>query len=232
MKSIVARFLVAALFGVVFTVGMQAQVPEIINYQGRVVVDGTPFTGTGQFKFALVDAGTDVSQPATATATVTSGFVTGINVDSPGVGYVNPPGVTIEDTTGTGATATAVISGGMVTEINVTSAGSGYSASPVVTIVAPPAAVDHVTYWSNDDTSVDGSEPSSAVSVAVNDGLFSIGLGDTSLANMNVLPAAALDNEGVHLRIWFNDGVNGFAQLKARTWLPKCALVSTKMPLT
>jgi len=35
-----------------------AQVPGIINYQGRVVVNGTNFTGTGQFKFALVDGGT------------------------------------------------------------------------------------------------------------------------------------------------------------------------------
>ena len=34
---------------------LYAQVPGILNYQGRVVVNGTNFTGTGQFKFALVD---------------------------------------------------------------------------------------------------------------------------------------------------------------------------------
>ncbi len=33
-----------------------AQVPQLINYQGRVVANGTNFDGTGQFKFALVDA--------------------------------------------------------------------------------------------------------------------------------------------------------------------------------
>lgn len=33
-----------------------AQVPTMINYQGRVVVDGTNFTGNGQFKFAFVDS--------------------------------------------------------------------------------------------------------------------------------------------------------------------------------
>ena len=33
-----------------------AQVPQLINYQGRVAVSGTGFTGTGQFKFALVNA--------------------------------------------------------------------------------------------------------------------------------------------------------------------------------
>jgi hypothetical protein len=32
-----------------------AQVPGILNYQGRVVVNGTNFDGTGQFKFALVN---------------------------------------------------------------------------------------------------------------------------------------------------------------------------------
>ncbi len=32
-----------------------AQVPGVINYQGRVVVNGTNFTGTGQFQFALVN---------------------------------------------------------------------------------------------------------------------------------------------------------------------------------
>lgn len=34
----------------------QARVPQIINYQGRVVVDTTNFNGTGQFEFALVNA--------------------------------------------------------------------------------------------------------------------------------------------------------------------------------
>ena len=33
-----------------------AQVPSILNYQGRVTVGGTNFNGTGQFKFALVNS--------------------------------------------------------------------------------------------------------------------------------------------------------------------------------
>lgn len=32
-----------------------AQVPQIINYQGKINVGATPFTGSGQFKFALVN---------------------------------------------------------------------------------------------------------------------------------------------------------------------------------
>lgn len=35
---------------------LKAQVPQLISYQGRVAVGTTNFDGTGQFKFALVDA--------------------------------------------------------------------------------------------------------------------------------------------------------------------------------
>src|SRR5437879_5721220 len=35
---------------------LHGQVPQLINYQGRVVVGATNFNGTGQFKFALVNA--------------------------------------------------------------------------------------------------------------------------------------------------------------------------------
>ncbi|MBP6506106.1 MAG: hypothetical protein KA257_00955, partial [Opitutaceae bacterium] len=34
-----------------------AQVPQLLNYQGRVVVGSSNFNGTGQFKFSLVDGG-------------------------------------------------------------------------------------------------------------------------------------------------------------------------------
>lgn len=36
------------------------QVPEVIHYQGRVLVDGVGFDGTGEFKFGLVEGETDV----------------------------------------------------------------------------------------------------------------------------------------------------------------------------
>jgi len=35
---------------------LHAQVPQLINYQGRVAVGPVNFSGTGQFKFALVNA--------------------------------------------------------------------------------------------------------------------------------------------------------------------------------
>src|SRR2546427_13230439 len=40
---------------------LHAQVPQLINYQGRVVVGATNFNGTGQFKFALVNTNGSVT---------------------------------------------------------------------------------------------------------------------------------------------------------------------------
>jgi len=34
---------------------LHAQVPQLIDFQGRVAVDGVNFNGTGEFKFALVN---------------------------------------------------------------------------------------------------------------------------------------------------------------------------------
>ena len=42
---------------------------QIINYQGRVAVGGVNFDGTGQFKFALVNGGTNTAVSAQATST-------------------------------------------------------------------------------------------------------------------------------------------------------------------
>jgi hypothetical protein len=105
---------------------LPAQVPQIMNYQGRVVVGTTNFDGSGQFKFALVNA-----------------------------------------------------------------AGT-------------------TTYWSNDGTSSAGSQPTHAVSLTVTKGLYSVLLGDTTIANMSsAIPATVFTNSDVRLRVWFNDGTNG-----------------------
>ena len=190
-----------------------AQVPGTISYQGRVQVGGTSFTGTGQFKFALVDGGSNTVRQATATASVTGGFLTAINVVNGGAGYTTPPAVTITDTTGSGAVATGQVSGGRVTSITVQNAGTGYSASPVVGIAPPPPNLAFRTFWSNDGTSAAGSEPSGAVPVTVAQGLFTVLMGDTNLPNMLLIPASVFTNGGVHLRLWFNDGAQGFTQL-------------------
>ena len=108
-----------------FTLVLHAQVPSQINYQGRVVVGTTNFDGSGQFKFALVDA-----------------------------------------------------------------AGT-------------------TTYWSNDGTSVNGSQPTNAVTLTVTKGLYSVLLGDNSITNMTALPGSVFNNADVRLRVWFNNGVVG-----------------------
>lgn len=107
-----------------------AQVPSILNYQGRVTVGGTNLTtNAAQFKFALVNGdGTEV-------------------------------------------------------------------------------------YWRNDGSTIAG-EPSSAVSVAVAQGLYSTLLGDATLPNMAALPSAVFTNPDVNLRVWFSAGdTNAFVQL-------------------
>lgn len=108
---------------------LAAQVPGLLNYQGRIAVGSTNFDGNGQFKFALVN--------------------------------------------GTGS----------------------------------------ISYWSNDGTSTAGSQPAAAVTLPVVKGLYSVQLGDTTLANMTTLPATVFANADVRLRVWFNDGTTGFQLL-------------------
>ena len=53
-----------------------SQVPQLVNLQGRIVVDGTNFDGNGLFKFALVRAG--------GTATYWSNDGSSVNGSEPG----------------------------------------------------------------------------------------------------------------------------------------------------
>ena len=70
------------------------------------------------------------------------------------------------------------------------------------------------TYWSNDGTSVDGSEPQASVTVAVNGGLYAVLLGNTAQQGMGAIdPAIFAQHNDAKLRVWFSDGVNGFQQL-------------------
>jgi N-acetylneuraminic acid mutarotase len=70
------------------------------------------------------------------------------------------------------------------------------------------------TYWSNDGTSVDGSEPQASVTVPVNGGLYAVLLGNTAQQGMGAIdPALFAQHTDAKLRVWFSDGVNGFQQL-------------------
>ena len=182
------------------------------TYQGRVQDNGTNFNGAGQFKFALVTS-TNYNHQARAVANMggiaPNQFVSSISVTDGGSGYTSAPTVTVSGN----ATAQANVSGGVVSSITVLSPGSGYSSAPAVTIAPPPPNISYTTFWSNDGTSVAGSEPAAAVSVAVNHGLFTVVLGDTTLANMTAISASLFNQPNLQLQIWFNDGVNGSAAL-------------------
>ena len=202
--------LAAGIFALLAQPGI-SQVPQTLNHQGRVAVQGTNFTGTGQFKFSLVSP-FNQNQTATAVNMSPPGGITLLLVSNPGLGYVTPPTVTITDVTGTGATAEATIVDGSVTAITVTNQGSNYSASTTVTLSAPPENIQYFTTWANDGTApINGAEPTGAVSVPVVNGLYSVQLGDTAAGMSEILPGVF---HGLrYLRVWFNDGVNGFQQL-------------------
>ena len=71
-------------------------------------------------------------------------------------------------------------------------------------------------YWSNDGTGVGPSPamPSSSVVLTVTDGLFNVLLGDTSQPGMSMpLSPDLFTTSSRWLRVWFDDGVNGFQQL-------------------
>ncbi len=186
-----------------------------LTYQGRVQDNGTNFSGTGLFEFALLTS-SNANQTATAVASSpVSGFITTISVTFGGNGYVTAPAVTIFGGEGSGASATATISNGVVIAVNINPGGngSGYSNAPTVIIAAPPADNTYATYWSNDGTSSAGSEPSAAVIVPVTNGLFTVILGDTAIPNMSAIGSGIFSQPGLLLQIWFNDGVHGFAAL-------------------
>lgn len=108
-----------------------AQAPGVISHQGKLTVNGTNFTGTAQFKFALVNGAGDT------------------------------------------------------------------------------------TFWSDNGSSVGGAAPADpAISLTVSHGIFSVNLGDPSVPNMtSAIPAGVFTNNGVYLRLWVNDGVDGWQQM-------------------
>ena len=112
-----------------------------ITYQGRVQSGGTNFTGEGQFKFALL-TGTNSHQTATATATISGGFLTIITVATAGNGYVAAPAVSILGGGGSGAVASAAISGGVVTGFTIPQSRLGLQQSPDGCAEPAPAQPD------------------------------------------------------------------------------------------
>ena len=220
------------------TTALHAQVPNLVSYQGRVAV-GTPpvnFDGDGRFKFALVANRNTVQ--ATATAVVTNGAVSSIIFTNVGAGY--PGGfinVSITGGGGTGASAGAAANGSDGSlHLVFLNGGSGYTSAPTVAIDPPPTPNFVASFWSHDGFSYLGAAPFTEVRLPVVKGLYSVLLGDTSVTGMiQSIPASVWTNPDVRLRVWFNDGTNGFQlltpdrRLAPNGYLPDGIVTSEKL---
>ena len=95
---------------------------------------GNPGSGYTAAPNVIISGGSP-AQPASATATVSGGAVTGFTITG-GSGYTSTPTVSIS-TYLTAATATALANNlaGQITAIQITNAGEGYSSAPIVDFV-------------------------------------------------------------------------------------------------
>jgi hypothetical protein len=127
-----------------FTNGIQVLISGASpnDYNGTktiTVVDATTFrypvsadlpNATGSITAARVVSG----NLATASASITTSFISRFTQNSAGSGYTEAPQVKIEGGGGTGATAKANVAGGQVTSVEIITQGTGYTSAPSVTI--------------------------------------------------------------------------------------------------
>lgn len=111
-------------------------------------------------------------------------------------------------------TASASVPGIITYQGRVTSNGTNFTGTGYFRFVlfrpGPPIS----TVWSHNGSSVSGGMPGTEVAVEVVNGLFTVALGDTTYPGMTTaIPESAFNTPDVRLRIWFNDGVSGVAQL-------------------
>lgn len=125
-----------------------------VTFSAPTGLGGTTATGTATRGFPLQSITTTnggsgyssaptvvISPPpptvvANVTALVSGGFLTGITINSAGLGYIVAPVVSFTGGGGTGATATAIISATTtrITGFTITNPGSGYTSAPTVTL--------------------------------------------------------------------------------------------------
>lgn len=88
-----------------------------------------------------------------------------------------------------------------------TSGGTPYNGNGYFkfAFVNSTSIADPPTYWSNDDTSTSGSEPTDAITIPVSNGLFSVKFGDNSFTNMTTLQSTIFDEPYMSVRTWFSD---------------------------
>ena len=69
------------------------------------------------------------------------------------------------------------------------------------------------TAWSHDLTSENGAEPATSLALGLQQGVYSIALGDPLVTGMSAIPVDVFGHESLALRVWFDDGTNGFQLL-------------------
>ncbi len=69
------------------------------------------------------------------------------------------------------------------------------------------------TYWRNDGSGSPSGEPVAAVTLPVNEGLFTARLGDVTTSNMTAIPTEVFTHADLRLRIWFRQGSEAFTAL-------------------
>lgn len=114
--------------------GYVTQADNLYNVGGLFMIrPGKQAQLTTGFSEPVYLIGSFLAGGAQASAELTDGVITEINVTAGGIGYATAPAVTITDPTGSGASVTAVVTDGVVTGFSGLAGGSGYSA-PVITI--------------------------------------------------------------------------------------------------
>ena len=87
---------------------------------------------------------------------------------------------------------------------------SGIAGHPGIFRFALVSGDGSATYWSNDGSSVAGSEPIAGVSLPVSKGLYSVPLGEVQAPlGMTPIALSVFANPDVRLRVWFDDGIHG-----------------------
>ncbi|MBP8259967.1 MAG: hypothetical protein KA118_09930 [Verrucomicrobia bacterium] len=69
-------------------------------------------------------------------------------------------------------------------------------------------------FWRNSSDANGDGQPDAAVPLALNRGLYSVLLGDTTLENMGAIPPEVFALETLLLRVWFSDGTSPFERLE------------------
>ena len=101
---------------------------------------------------------------------------------------------------------------GLVTVSGNPYSGAGYFKFAIVD------STGTTSFWSNDNTSINGGEPTTAVQLAVSNGLFSVLLGDTTLSGMTqALTANVFSQPDRYLRVWFSNDNTNFNHLTPDT---------------